>query len=286
MSYFSADGSTAHQAIYQLEAADQVELLLPDGAENVTVSLDNRRLQLTRITQPQRQLSFHVPKHERAATLRLQFGTRQAALSTGAELRPPILENLSLLSGEWTVWLPAEFEATSSNLWQADEQVNWRRRLFGPLGRPGTGTPFDPFHIASGDFAPIAVDPTEAQAATSPASIMNVTESFPPVSPALSGSYGVLPGWRIYRTTFVANVPKPFEIANRALLAALAVALFLLCFVAGRWIADRHRELFVAVVATTAGLALSPSHTVRPVSNGSAFGLIVLTRGQAAPFAR
>ena len=83
VSYFCSDGRTAHQAIYHLEAADQVELLLPDGAENATASLDNRPLPLTRIAQPQGQLSFRVPKHEGAATLRIQFGTRQAALRLG-----------------------------------------------------------------------------------------------------------------------------------------------------------------------------------------------------------
>jgi hypothetical protein len=284
VSYFSADGRTAHRAIYHLEAADQFELLLPDGAENATASLDNRSLPLTRIASPQGQLSFHVPKHKSAAALRIQFGARQAALSTGAELRPPILDGLTLLSGEWTVRLPAEFEATSSNPWQSAEKVNWRRRLFGPLGRPGSSTPFDPLRITSGDLlAPIAVDPTDAQAATSPAPAMDFAASLPAISHVLSDSDGALPGWRTYRTAFVAKVPKPFVIANRSLLAVLAVALFLLCFVAGRWIADRHRELFVAVAATTAGLALVLPAQFAPLATGSLLGLLFSLAARRRP---
>ena len=255
-----------------MEAADQVELLLPDGADNATASLDSRRLPLREESSRKgsSRSTCRSTSEQQLSEYNLELGERHF---DRGRVAAAILENSCAPSGEWTVGLPAEFEATSSNPWQAAENVNWRRRLFGPLGRPGSSTPFDPFRIARGDLlAPIAVDPTEAQAATSSASTMNVTASLPPVSPALSGSDGALPGWRTYRTTFVTNIPKPFVIANRSLLAALAVALFLLSFVAGRWIADRYRELFVAVAATTAGLASLLPATFAPLATGAFWG--------------
>jgi hypothetical protein len=258
-SYFSVDGRTAHQMIYQLEAADAIEVVLPTGTEKATASLDNRPLTLTQTNQPAEQNLFRVPKHEEGATLRLQFCTRQAPLATGAKLHPPIVD-LSILSGEWTVWLPAEFDATSSNAWQADESLNWRQRLFGPLGQSTTSNPFDPLRAASGDGTP--------------APSLAVTAILPPASQAFGGSNAALDGWRTYKTTFVANAPLPFVVVNPPSMISLAVALFLLCFVAGRRIAEWHRTLFVAIAVAIAGFALVLPSPFAPLATGVFLGLM------------
>jgi hypothetical protein len=274
-SFFSADGRVVHQTVYQLDAAEPVELQLPAGTENAFAWIDGRPLRLMQSSP--REFSFRVPKHDRSATLQIHFQTRRDALTVGAELWPPLLENARMLSGEWNVWLPAELEASNTIDWQIKDLLNWRRRLFGPLGRPSESEPFNPFQAASwgviGSGLPAADGARQEEEFPTDTEIVAETQINRVT--ASTGDHSRLDGWRKYQVQFVANAPAPLVISKSPAAAAWAVTLFLFCTVIGRRIARWHSRIFVALVAGAAGLALVLPATVAPLATGVLLGLLM-----------
>ena len=225
-------------------------------AENASVSLDNRSLPLTSTEPTTPSLSFHVPRHDRAGILQAQFEIRQTALAAGSKLAAPLLPNISLLEGVWTVWLPKEFAAAPSDTRSVTEAFNWRRRLFGPLGRPSESLPFDPLRLIHREIVPAANDAAGEPVAPTWSGILTSTARAEANLLDEDGNVPALEGWQAFRTQFVAGGPPPLTIAYPSVTTTWAVAAFLACFVAGRAIARRQREVFVVLVAIAASAAL------------------------------
>ena len=175
--------------------------------------------------------------------LRFRLLVQRVAAWSGSQLQPPRLEgNLPILAGEWTIWLPNEFAVVGADA--NDGRLNWRQRLFGPLGRPIDNQPFDPrrgnswSRLLTGwaDEGPAAGSTRkDLRCASSRNARAKVVRHYwtgtrpqqvqsQPLSRA---------GWRAYRRMFVAGLPEPIAIAHPSATAAWAVAIFLLCLAGG-----------------------------------------------------
>jgi len=149
-SRYEADGTGRHLAVYRLEnsGGGRISLRLPPqtSAEDV----DEIRLDGNRAAWRERagNLEIELPPGERFPTLAVHFSTAAVRLGTVGTLRPPLPKaDLPILSQHWTVRLPPGYRAFDCDpQWQhvPDRPVNWRRRLFGPVGRAERTVPFNP----------------------------------------------------------------------------------------------------------------------------------------------
>ena len=85
----------------------------------------------------------------------------------------------------------------------------------------------------------------------------------------------VLDGWRAYRTSFVAAAPPALQIVHSSALASWAIAAFLLCLVAGGWLARRQREVYVVCMAVAAGAAIVLPAALASLATGVFLGLLM-----------
>jgi hypothetical protein len=159
VSVFSADGRAVHRAELQVESLGANELAWHTlrGAENVVVSLDGRILETPAPTAPAQETTIRLPASGKPAVLVVQFETRRAPLGAGSELVPPLGDEVQILSGEWTVWLPAEFSLADTKLLSSAEDFSLRRRLFGPFGRDQGASVFHPLNGSDWCAWPIAL---------------------------------------------------------------------------------------------------------------------------------
>ena len=282
-SFFAASGEAAHRATYYLEneRAESVELRLPAGARLMSAQMDGRMLDLPTEQTVDQPLTVRLPAG-RPATVTLCFTTNQPPLTQGSRLQPPQLaDNIPILAGEWTIWLPTEFVALGTDAAASDGGENWRQRLFGPLGRPTGARPFDPFEGGSwsrlvtgwADETPLAESvhgEASSESGREDASVVaDVEEASREVAPPTSEHEG----WRAYRQMFVAGVPEPIVIAHPPATTAWSVAIFLICLVGGG-LARRRREWFIVLAATAAILCLMLPAAYAPLATGALLGLL------------
>jgi hypothetical protein len=148
VSVFSADGRAIHRAELQLESLGARELhwRTPQGAEHVVVSLDGRVLVLPPAAAPAHDTLIPLPDSRKPSVLIVEFETHQAPLGAGSRLLSPLGDEVQVLSGDWTVWLPAEFSLADSSLLSTHAEFSLRRRLFGRFGREHDSPVFRPLN--------------------------------------------------------------------------------------------------------------------------------------------
>jgi hypothetical protein len=254
-SFVSSEGNGTHQATYHLECegASSIDVRLSRDATLKSVLMDGEQLERPVLQSPGELLPIRFPSRTGAAILTLTIDTRQSPLTAGDTLTPPIIEGSTpILDGEWTIWLPDEFSMVAPDGF-ATEKSDWRKRLFGPLGRPGGAQPFHPLHLA--DWQMIA-------------------NSVVPSQQAFGISAGSIHGWQAYQSTFIAGGPVPVVVARPPALATWSLSIFLLCLVIGGWIFQRAAMLFVALLAAAAATSLALPTVFAPLATGMFLGLL------------
>lgn len=286
-SFYSASGEGAHRATYHLqnERGETGEFRLPVGARLTSAEVDGRLLELA--SPPGDSESFNVKLPIQAATVSLAFTTSQPPLTQGSRLEPPHLAgDLPVLSGEWKIWLPAEYIALETNAVGGDGGANWRERLFGPIGRPAGQLPFNPFHadVWSGLLTGWAEE-TPLRDPTSDKLSNSTQRQGASAEAEVAGKIGLggglrsselsteRDGWRAYRRIFVAGLPEPIVIAHPPATIAWTASIFLLALLGGSWL-RRCRDLFIGTAAIAAILCFTLSPVYSPFATGAFLGLL------------
>lgn len=250
-SYFSLNGDASHRATYFLnnEGSAPFDLRLPANAVLQSIFIDGQAAKQTvaRASAAQTLTRLSIPKG--SSTVSICFDTRQAPLSVGSKLVPPLVESSTpILAGEWNIRLPEELSVSSV------EPISWRQRLFGPLGRPEGSRLFRP-HQAS-DWANL---------------INTITGS----SVAAESSSEPLAGWHTHQITFAANEPSPVLVSHPSATSAWAVSLFLVSLVVGVLVRRRRSEWFIALLAVAAVLAFLLPNLFVSLAAGAVLGLLL-----------
>lgn len=153
-SRYEADGTGRHLVTYRLQssAGGTMRLTLPAGVtakdvEGVWID-DNRAAVRGLADQTSKCLEIDLPPGEKFPTVSMHFTTPNMRLSSVGSLEPPLPKaNLTVLSQDWTVWLPPGYETYDPDpAWQPAHasELTWSQRLFGALGRTAGQPPFDP----------------------------------------------------------------------------------------------------------------------------------------------
>lgn len=286
-SFYTRKGEATHRATYRMESpfAVSVQLRAPAEAQITSAELDGRALDFP--TEPSGGNSLTIPLIAgRPANVAICLSSNEFPLSSGCRLAVPCLESdLPILASEWKVWLPTEFVVVGADA--APDATNWRKRLFGPLGRPMNEPPFDPKDAASwsklltgwAEEGP-AAGSTRGDDIGTPASEEAIIETG---EPAPSGVEAVTrdtsrtmerSGWRSYRRRFVAGLPEPIVVAHPPATTAWSVAIFLVCL-AGGGVVRFRRNWFIGLVAMTAILCLLLPVAFAPLATGAFLGLLM-----------
>jgi hypothetical protein len=280
-SFFWPDGRAAHRATYLLEntAAGAADLQFAPAEKLISAAIDGQPLDVVPSNDPGQGAKIRLPFADKQRTLLLCFETQAPPLSTGASLLPAGFDNgITVLAGEWLVALPEEFSAEGTALAASDQKFNWRRRLFGVLGRPNNIQPFQPLSATDwtrvfGGFGGSSIDlpGTEVNSALqtgdTPSSSQRNSKS------ATNVSRFDLPGWRLYRESFVADPPESLVVANPHAIAAWSVAVFLTFLFVGKWLRARGRALFATVLAIAAAAAICAPAPYPPTLSAIVLGL-------------
>jgi hypothetical protein len=261
-SHYASSGSGVHRIEYLLEnqGAETVDLELPIG-----VSLTSARIDGEPIVDGAQLATFgHVvvslPPDRRVVRLELQLESQEQPLSSGLRLPPPLPAGpLTILRGEWTIWLPLEFNADGDAAAAPLGGFDWRRRIFGPLGRPAAERPFNP--LARDDWNALwdSVDvfSTRSVLAALP------RDSAPPLPD----------GWHACRFDFVAAPPAAVTITHPPAIAAWSLAVFLVCLVAPLLIGLQTTHTVALALAAAATCLLLPAF-IAPLAAGAVLGLL------------
>ncbi len=262
-SFFYSDGRATHRATYHLEndGASQFDFRFPTAGVAVlnSVWVDGRAVEQPLANASEELSPIRLPASAPTATVSVYFETEQAALSAGSELVPPLIRNdVPVLAGEWTIWLPDEFSTAGANPTSGENGIHWRERLFGPLARPEGARPFHPLRAA--DWHRLAG---------------NAGSWLEPAEAGTSAiAHTTLPGWQAHRAKFIAEHPAPVVVAHPPATTAWSVAAFLLSLAGGYWLRERRRELYVAALGTAAGFSLLLPAVFAPLATGVFLGLL------------
>jgi hypothetical protein len=83
-----------------------------------------------------------------------------------------------------------------------------------------------------------------------------------------------LPGWRTYKTAFVARGPRSVTVTRPSVSTAWSMSLFLLCVVGGVQLGRGRRQWLICLIATAASLSLLLPAALAPLAMGSLLGLL------------
>jgi hypothetical protein len=256
-SFFAANGRAMHSATYELEndGAERFALRLPAQAVMRAVVLNGRPLEQTVGVRGAPLSALPLPAATREATVSVYYESHEPPLLAGGRLQPPLVHDaLPILAGRWTVWLPEEFAIADAPLLSAGGDLNWRERFFGPFGRPLKDAPFHPLRprdwnrfLSRLGSAPIERSDADSEHA----------------------------GWTAYRSTFIGNGPQAVAIAHPPAMMGWATMVFLLCLIAGRWLRTKSGNLYVALLAVAAAVALLMPAVFASLATGAVLGLLL-----------
>ena len=285
-SFYAASGDAAHRATYRLESpvAASVQLQAPAGCQLTSAELDGRMLEVPTGRSAGEPLTIPLVAGQ-PSDVTISFSSSESPLASGSELQPPRLEsNLPILAGDWAVWLPTEFVVVGGDA--MDGGMNWRQRLFGPLGRPNNNHPFDPRNASSwsklltgwAEEGPAAGSTPEVNGGAPVRDNATVATGGAAPLDGIAAASGASPtakraGWRAYRRLFVAGWPEPIIVAHPSATMAWSVAIFLLCLAGGSTLRRRH-DWFGGLVATAASLCLLLPTAFVPLATGAFLGLL------------
>jgi hypothetical protein len=149
-----ASGAEQHLATYCLETAgaEQFRLTLPPGVSFQDVHgawVDGLRAAWRPVGEKTgRVLAVELTSASRFPVVSIHFVSVAPPLGVVGSVAPrwPRVD-VPVMTRRWTVWLPPAYEGCSPRRRgqrSPEGRLSWTRRLFGPLGRPSDGPPFDP----------------------------------------------------------------------------------------------------------------------------------------------
>ncbi len=157
-SHYEENGTGRHLALYRLESAGlrQLRLTLPAGstlADVWGVWVDEERIAWRKAGKKEdNRLNIALPPGVRFPVVSVHFATSGRPLGMARSLEPPLpLADVPTLTQHWTAWLPPGYDSLDPHLRpraSGSGRKPWTQRLFGPLGRPADGQPFDPLSAA------------------------------------------------------------------------------------------------------------------------------------------
>ena len=272
-SYVWPDGSGAHRATYQLDRHGdaEIKLVLPAEAQLASATLDGQSLDVAKPTAISQPVLIRLPAQAHVSKLSLYLETRGPTLSAGREIIPPlVLEGLSYIAGDWTIWLPEEYAATGAGLSADVPTLNWRERLFGVLGRSTASQPFNPFRLADENISSAPPEVSEVESA-----IRTPDPNTVAVATAAKAVDVSKIGWRSYHESFTANEPAPIVVLHPPAITTWLIALLLASYLFGRRIRHAHPELFVVALAVAAAAGLLLPIARANLAAGAVIGLLL-----------
>jgi hypothetical protein len=153
-SRYQADGTALHLAVYRIQnlGAPRIRLSMPadvarDQVRGVWIEDSPVGWHYAEGNPPHLQVDLPA---ERLVSLAVQFTTRAQPLGWRGTLRAALPRaEVPVLRQHWIVWIPPGYESARSTP-GAEEPAGFTRRLFGPLARPDTESPWHP--LGSGDL--------------------------------------------------------------------------------------------------------------------------------------
>jgi hypothetical protein len=262
-SFFAADGSGVHRVVYELEnvGAGSVSGSFPADVRLTSASLDDKPIPVPTIATGDGFLLLLPTSFERG-TLKMELRSAGPPLTTGQPISAPLPSgDMQVIAGNWTIWLPAEFEAAGNGLDLNLSEFDWRRRLFGPLIWPGKQRAVTPYAVPN----ELAAAQSQSAIATD-APTLQLT-AFP--SNALEAN-----GWRRFHTSFAVGPPDPIHVvgASRSIAVFISVLLLSLC-VAALW--RMPAKPLIIIVAAAAVLALYLPASASLLATGVVWGLLL-----------
>jgi hypothetical protein len=261
-SHYTASGSGVHRIEYLLEnqGADEIELELPPGMSLASARIDGEPIVDATPTAPSDRVAVALPSSRRVVSLELELESDERPLSSGRRLLPPLpAGRLTILRGEWTIWLPLEYDVVEDAATDSRGELDWRARIFGPFARPRAERPFNPFARDDWNAVWDGVDFWSASSAVA--------------APPRNAEVSLPDGWHACQIGFVAAPPAAVTIAHPPALAAWSLAIFLVCLVGPVLCGLRTvHALSLALAAAAIGLLLPAS--VATLAAGAVLGLL------------
>jgi hypothetical protein len=282
-SFVAASGKGKHRATCHLKFDDieRIDVRLPPGAEHVTAKVGDQDIATAVELAASNTVSINLPREKGRCEVELCFETTLPALTNGSVLQPPLPGvDLPILTGEWIVTLPEGFQVLGDGTANLRGELNWRTRLFGPLGRPSGELPFgftgwrpisQAGEIATGTVQPPSSQPDASLGGNLAGSIVNAEDTRRRRTDELVQP---LEGWKSFRVPFVAKAPAPLVVVRPATTTIWALSLFLIGMVGGLRFGTRHRMWFITSMALAAALSLLLPITHAPLATGSFLGLL------------
>jgi hypothetical protein len=273
-SFYMSYGRAVHQVDYHLQhqGSRRLSIGVPARSTLCSLALDGRDIEAPAVNLLEDPIQVTLPAEAATSVLTARFETRVPRLQAGGRLQPPLLEaSIPILTGHWTIWLPAEFSAFDAGSASLESGPNVRKRLFGPLARPNDAAAFNPFRRASWSSTTTEFD--------------RRPESLSDVATKDDESAETLAGWRAHQFPFVAELPPTAIVTRPAAIVTWSIAAFLTFAVTGRWIWRRRRDAFVVFLASAAALALLLPEVFSPLATGVFIGLVcsLLISGPGRP---
>lgn len=207
-SRYSVDGSGVHRAVVDFDSLVDAEVTMQFPAEMVIKSARIGSVPIPVVIENRLVAPLSSITNE---PLEVELFSRGQPLMNGGRLESPFPQgDYSILAGEWRVGLPRGYSATDQ---KPDSELNWRRRLFGPLAREEESlfNPLDPrdWNLLWAQLNAIVTSP--AQAATADSAI----------NAAIPG------GMETYRFAFGMAPPTHLAVTHWRATAAWALAIFM-----------------------------------------------------------
>lgn len=302
-SIYTANGSAQHRIDYRLEdhGTGCVELSLVSGTRLEAANLNGQSLSVDAIQSAQNRIAIPLPPLTQTNVLTVYLRSDQPPLENGQKLRSPLPDgDLTLLNGSWTIWLPSEYSAIGAGVSPSLGRFEWRSRLFGPLARPRSESPFHPFQAedwvfpsAVSDALPVRtvatpqlvresrslVTQASLRAELLPEEVGSHTERATIIDDRMTAGRGAvsdngLPpiGWHAYYQRHFVEPPQEIRIVHPPSIAAWAFSAFL-AFGIGVSLCRLRPRSFVVVAAAAGLLCLLLPAAYAPIATGALLGI-------------
>lgn len=278
--YLLPDGLTLQRAEFQLEnvRGRQFELRPPADAQSISIAVNDHAIGMASDRPPAEPIVVPLPSDGETARLSIEFAARNSPLKVGSIVRPPLFNDIRVVTGEWTIWLPHEYALMGDDMAPLGTEFSPLRRLLGPLVPDQQSSSAAWIEIVEGSGAEADADRL-AHAGDSEASTTEEPFKWMPGKgerPASGSAHAPqLHGWRAYRTQLVSNGAPTLTIVQPAATGAWGIAAFLLCVAVGQPLARYLHARYVWVIALAAFAAVALPATYSPIATGALLGLTI-----------
>ena len=181
-------------------------------------------------------------------------GCRAAAGNSRFAGRAAAGARSALLARHWTVWLPPGYDserADGSAPSLCGWELNWPRRLFGPLGRAEGVDRFDP--LSADDWMTLLVE------------LRSHDQAVETADPQ---------GWTVSRMELTAGSPEALEFVHCTSMRLLGTIVFLLVAAAACWKAGDRSVLLVSLLGGFGAAAMVLPDAYVPLASGGVLGIL------------